>query len=590
LIALKTLANDPGVEFAEPNYLRQPFAIPNDPFYSSQWHYPLINLPAAWDLETGSANVIVAVIDTGILAGHPDFQGRIVDGFDFVSDPENAADGNGIDADPNDPSDGGQQSIFHGTHVAGTIGAASNNNLGVAGVAWNIRLMPLRACGILGCSVFDQIEAMRYAAGLSNSSGAVANPPADVINLSLGGPGFSAAGQAAVDAVRAAGVIVVAAAGNEASSEPLYPASHNGVVSVSAVGPNRTRAPYSSFGAAIDVAAPGGDLAADLNGDGYADGVLSAHADDSSTPLDYEYLFLSGTSMAAPHVAGVAALMKSANASLTPALFDQLLAQGELTDDIGAPGRDDLYGHGLIDAHKAVSAALTVAGMQPPDNPLLTATPRSLNFGSAATAIELELSNSGTGLLQVKSVTTDQFWAQATPLNTDGNGLGTYLVTVDRAALADGVYTATISVTSNINAADITVIMTLGDVALGGDVGALYVVLVDPATGQTVTGSQANFATGNYQFEFPGVPAGAYRIVAGTDNDNDGFICDDGEACGEFITRDQPVVVEVDRNLADLDFLVNYEPPLGTLSPARYDDRAIAPGLRRPMDSLKTVD
>ena len=216
----------------------------------------------------------------------------------------NAGDGGGIDPNPNDPGTSGQRSVFHGTHVAGTIGAASNNGQGVAGVGWNVRLMPLRVCGTLGCSVFDQIEAMRYAAGLSNSSGRVANPRADIINMSLGGPGFSVAAQNAVNAVRAAGVIVVAAAGNDASSQALYPASYNGVVSVSAVGPNRSITSYSSFGSAIDVAAPGGNLTSDLNGDGYGDGVLSPHADDSSGRLEYEYLFLEGTSMAAPHVAG----------------------------------------------------------------------------------------------------------------------------------------------------------------------------------------------------------------------------------------------------------------------------------------------
>jgi serine protease len=566
LMAVKALARDPAVEFAEPNYLRQPLAVPNDSFYAFQWHYPLINLPAAWDLETGTANVTVAVIDSGILPGHPDFQGRLIPGFDFVSDPDNAGDGNGIDADPRDPGDGGPSSIFHGTHVAGTIGAASNNVLGVAGVGWNLRLLPLRVCGVFGCAVFDQIEAMRYAAGLPNSSGTVASPPADVINLSLGGPGFSAASQAIVDAVRAAGVIVVAAAGNEASSQPVYPASLAGVVSVSAVGPDRARAPYSSFGANVDVAAPGGNLATDLNGDGFADGVLSLHADDSSGALQYEYLFLQGTSMAAPHVAGVAALMKSANPNLTPALFDQLLSQGDLTDDIGAAGRDDFFGHGLIDAHKAVAAALAASGMPPADNPLLTALPASLNFGSATTALELVLSNAGSGALQVLNVTTSEPWAQAAPLAVDAANLGTWLVTVDRTGLADGVHTATVSLTSNVNAVDVPIIMSVGGAAVGGNVGTVYVVLVDPLSGDTVTGARLDFAAGNYPYLLSGVPAGQYRIVAGTDLDNDGFICDDGEACGEFIARGQPLIIDVAADLAGLDFLVNYEAPVAPAS------------------------
>jgi serine protease len=566
LMALKVLTADPKIEFAEPNFLYQPLATPNDPFYSFQWHYPLIKLPAAWDLETGSSNVTVAVIDSGILAGHPDFQGRLANGFDFVSELVNAGDGDGIDPNPNDPGVGGQRNVFHGTHVAGTIGAASNNGFGVAGVAWNVRLMPLRVCGTLGCSVFDQIEAMRYAAGLSNSSGSVASPRADIINMSLGGPGFSDAAQNAVNAVRAAGVIVIAAAGNDAGSQLLYPASYNGVVSVSAVGPNQAITSYSSFGTAIDVAAPGGNLSIDLNGDGYGDGVLSPHADDSSGRLEYEYLFLEGTSMAAPHVAGVAALMKSANPDLTPSLFDQLLSRGELTDDVGAPGRDNFYGYGLIDAQKAVAAALTVGGTPPPENPLLSSTPQSLNFGSTTTSIEIELENAGTGTLRVTGVSSSETWTQILPVDIDGDDLGTYAVRVDRNGLADGVYTAEVSVTSNVNSLTIPLIMTVGQVAAGGNVGYLYIVLLDPETNSTVFGTQADFAAVGYLWQMLDAPAGNFLIVAGTDADNDGFICDAGEACGEYITRDQPIVITVDQNLTGLDFPVNYASQVGTLS------------------------
>lgn len=565
LMALKSLARDPDVEIAEPNYLRQPLAVPNDTLYSFQWHYPAINLPAAWDLETGSSNVTVAVIDTGILSGHPDLQGRLLNGFDFVSDIVNAGDGNGIDADPEDPGQGGQRSVFHGTHVAGTIGAAGNNGLGVTGVAWDTRLLPLRVCGEFGCSVFDQIEAMRFAAGLSNSSGTVANPRADIINLSIGGPGFSSAAQATVTAVRAAGVVVIAAAGNEATSELLYPASYNGVVSVSAVGPDRLRAPYSSFGATVDVAAPGGNLGTDINGDGFADGVLSPHADDSQGPLDFEYLFLAGTSMAAPHVSGVAALMKSANAGMMPAVFDQLLAQGDLTDDIGAPGRDNLYGHGLIDAQRAVAAALAASGAPPPDNPVLAATPLSLNFGSVASAIDVNLDNAGTGALQVTGVSDDQAWLQVVPVDVDGAGLGTYTAAVDRSGLADGVYTATISFNSTVNQVQVSVIMSVGT-ATGGNIGHIYTVVLDPITGATVTGTESDFTAGNFPYLMSGIPANEYLIVAGTDYDNDGFICDEGEVCGEYLTSDQPIVVTVDRDLFGFDFLVNYESTVGTLA------------------------
>ncbi len=412
---------------------------------------------------------------------------------------------------------------------------------------------------------------MRFAAGLRNSSGIVANPPADVINLSLGGPGFSTAAQTAVNAVRAAGVVVIAAAGNEATSRLLYPASYSGVVSVSAVGANRLRAPYSNFGMAIDVAAPGGNLATDINGDGYADGVLSPHADDSFGTLDFEYLFLAGTSMAAPHVAGVVALMKSANAGLTPALFDQLLAQGELTDDIGEPGRDDFYGHGLIDAQKAVAAALAAAGAPAPDNPLLAATPLSLNFGATTSALEVELSNAGSGALQITATSSTESWLRVNPLAVDGDALGTYVATVDRAGLADGVYTATLSFDSSLNSVQVPVIMSVGSGGFGGNVGHVYIVVVDPSTGETVLGTETDFASGNFPYLMSGVPAAEYLIVAGTDYDNDGFICDEGEVCGEYLTRDQPIVVTVDRELSGLDFLVNYAAPITALGAAGTD-------------------
>ena len=566
LMAIKKLAQSPEVEFAEPNFMRQLFVTPNDTAYPFQWHYPLINLPAAWELETGSADVTVAVIDSGILPNHPDLQARLVAGYDFVSDPANAADATGIDPDPTDPGSGGAGSIFHGTHVAGTVGATTNNNAGVAGVAWNVRLMPLRVCGVFGCAVADQIEAMRYAAGLGNASGLTANPPADIINLSLGGPGFSSAEQAAVSAVRAAGLVVVAAAGNESSSQLSYPASYDGVISVSAVGPRRTRAPYSSFGAFVDIAAPGGDNSTDVNGDGFADGVLSTHANDASGPLEYEFRFLSGTSMAAPHVAGVIALMKSANASLTPTQIDQLLTSGAMTDDIGAAGRDDLYGWGLLNAQKSVVAALSLSGTPPSDNPMLAATPASLNFAAGTSTIEIQLRNTGSGMLTIEAVDTTQPWLNVTEINVDGNKLGTYLVTINRNGLVDGTHTDTISVSSSVNNIQIPIIMTVGSTLTGGDVGHLYIVLIDPETGDSVFGTEADFNGTAYEYQFTGVGRGDYLLIAGTDANNNFFICDPGEACGSFPTLDLSQVIDLTRDLTGIDFLVHYSAPIQTLA------------------------
>ncbi|NNJ95209.1 MAG: S8 family serine peptidase, partial [Halobacteria archaeon] len=170
--AIKRLRREADVEYAEPNYIRQSTLVPLDQYYPLQWHYPLINLPQAWDITTGSSNVTVAVIDTGVLSAHPDLQGQLVPGFDFISDPFNANDGDGIDADPSDPGDSGVGgSSYHGTHVAGTVAAATNNTDGVSGSSWATRIMPLRVLGLNGGTTYDIRQAIRYAAGLSNDSG-----------------------------------------------------------------------------------------------------------------------------------------------------------------------------------------------------------------------------------------------------------------------------------------------------------------------------------------------------------------------------------------------------------------------------------
>lgn len=155
------------VEYAVPNRIWRALAEPNDPYYGAQWHYRLMNLPAAWDTTTGSASTKVAVIDTGILP-HPDLKGRVVDGYDFISDPAIANDGDGRDSDPTDAGDAeraGEQNSYHGTHVAGTIGAATNNNKGVAGVNWAAQIVPIRVLGKGGGTTADIVDAIKWAAG-----------------------------------------------------------------------------------------------------------------------------------------------------------------------------------------------------------------------------------------------------------------------------------------------------------------------------------------------------------------------------------------------------------------------------------------
>lgn len=576
LLTIKYLNKDPQVEYAQPNYQVRAMLAPDDEAYPFQWHYPLISLPQAWDTTSGNPETIVAVIDTGILSGHPDLAGQLVSGYDFIRDPASSLDGDGIDPDPQDPGDtlGAGSGNFHGSHVSGTVAARTNNNRGVAGVAYSARIMPLRALGAGGGGTsYDLEQAIRFAAALPNDSGTVPDRPADIINLSLGGAPFIQATQDLFNEVRAAGILVVASAGNEASSIPGYPASYTGVISVSAVDAQRRLAPYSNTGTAIDIAAPGGNNGEDFNGDGYPDGVLSTGGSVSAGVLKYEYVFLAGTSMAAPHVAGVLALMKSVNPALTPQDIDVLLQTGQLSDDLGATGRDNLYGHGLVNAQRAVLAALEASGSTPADNPRLVASSSTLNFASTATTLELVLDNGGKGDLELLELSSSEPWLSLTGLDLDEGGLGTYQVTVDRSALDPGVYSANIHAQSSINALDVRVFASAGDQAASADVGLVYILLYEPGADTAVAQSDATASDGKYVYEFLGIAPGQYEIIAGSDADNDLLICDPGEACGAWLTLDQPILLDLFEDTSDVDFPIEYQVSLPSLINSAAGDK-----------------
>ncbi|MEZ5577499.1 MAG: S8 family serine peptidase [Candidatus Competibacteraceae bacterium] len=562
LYSIKAMRRDLDVADAGPNYIRRAQFVPNDPLYRFQWHYPQINLPQAWDLTTGT-DAIVAVIDTGVVLSHPDLQGQWVAGYDFISNPSNAGDGDGIDANPDDPGDGtdpGGGSSFHGTHIAGTVAAATNNSVGVAGVAFGAKVMPLRALGRFGGTDYDIEQAVRYAAGLPNDSGTVPPRRADVINLSVGGPGFSTATQAVYDQARAAGVVIVAAVGNEGSSTPFYPAAFPSVLGVGAVDIDKARAPYSNFGTAVSVVAPGGNTARDVNGDGKPDGVLSTAASDSGGTLVNDYAIWQGTSMATPHVAGVLALMKSVAPNLTPQDIDTLLASGALTEDLGTPGRDEQFGDGLINAYKAAVAAADSAGRPVNPMPILTISPAALNFGISLDSQTLTVLNGGGGELSVNPPTEDSGgWLSVTPTQVNADGTGSYTVAVRRDNLADGVYSATMTFTSNADTISVSVIMQVANHLSIGSVGQQYVLLVKPDSGETVQDATGQLQPdGRYTFTLSDIPAGTYQLFAGSDANNDLFICDAGESCGAYVTLDAPVTIEVDRDMSGLDFVSSY--------------------------------
>lgn len=320
------LSARPDVRHAEPNWLLHATAVTNDEFYSLQWHYPAMNLPAAWDITTGAAGTVVAVVDSGILwrqgdtvNSHPDLIGKVLPGFDFISDIGTAGDGDGRDDDPydvGDSTDPTEGSTYHGTHVAGTIAAATNNGTGVAGVNWHASILPVRVLGLDGQGTFaDILDGILWAAGLPVADPAVPlNPnPARIINLSLGGsnpctPMF----QEVMDLANGAGAILIAAAGNaDVDVIGSVPANCHGVIAVGATGRDGTRASYSNFGTTLDVMAPGGEMAT-----GVENGVLSLSFDDLGA-ADFDYWYQQGTSMAAPHVSGLASLMLALDPDLS---------------------------------------------------------------------------------------------------------------------------------------------------------------------------------------------------------------------------------------------------------------------------------
>ena len=376
--------------------------------------------------------------------------------------------------------------------------------------------------------------------------------------MSFGGPGFGQTLQDAILAARQQGAILVAAAGNESTRLAYYPAASEGVISVSAVDLNLRKAPYSNFGPTIDVAAPGGDTSAYLTPDEYPDGVLSTFGNDDG---EYLYRFYQGTSMAASHVSGVFALMLAANPNLTPTDIDQLLAGTHpdttirITQDLGQPGRDEIYGEGLIDAAQAVVAARVVpgGGGTTPFGSILAVSTNLLNFENFLDKLAFKVTNAGIGTLQVTGITDSAPWL--TVSQTSGTAPITIETIVDRTGLADGDRTATIQIvtdaTQGPRTASIAVEMRVGGKSTGS-VGRVFVLVLDDHSSETVAQAETDASQG-YAFTTPRVAPGTYQIVAGTDLDDDGSICDLEDACG---FSPEPVTVLPGQDTPAIDFVV----------------------------------
>ncbi|MGA0263065.1 MAG: S8 family serine peptidase [Ilumatobacteraceae bacterium] len=371
---------------AEPDVMRTSTVVPNDPRFSEQWYLQTpgsstqgIDLPSAWDITRGSSSVVVAVIDTGRL-DHPELSGRLVDGYDFVSQTKNSKDGDGWDSDETDVGDWSESddplytctvgdpfksSSWHGTHVSGIIAANADNSVGIAGVAPNVRVQHVRVLGTCGGRTSDEAVAIRWAAGLP-VDGVPLNPtPAKVINLSLGSQTACAAvEQAAIDEAVAAGVTVVVAAGNaglDLDTNDFAPSKCANVISVAALRFDGSRASYTNYGSSIDVAAPGGP-----------GGILSLQNGGTRTAdSSWTYGYKQGTSMSTPIVSGIAALVLSVNPNLTPAQVESIIESsarpfptGVSTPCSSNPSDTFHCGTGIADA----GAALRLAAQQLPQD------------------------------------------------------------------------------------------------------------------------------------------------------------------------------------------------------------------------------
>jgi len=365
------LSTDPNVEWVEPNY--QVWALetyPDDPTFPDQWWLTRIKAPAAWDYSTGSSSITIAIVDSGVDYSHPELDGKVIGGWDFVNGDADASDDNG-----------------HGTSVAGIAAAETNNSIGIAGVSWGARILPVKVLDWAGLGSYEDL-----AAGIIYSTDA----GAAVINLSLGGSAPSELLKQAIDYATSAGVLVIAASGNNGTSGVLYPAKYSSVIAVSATDSGNQIASFSNYGPEVDIAAPGQNI--------------------FSTNTDQGYATRSGTSMAAPMVSGAAAILLGLPGNNAPSLVRQQLLTTAL--DIPPYGKDSYSGYGLLQIDKAImlamglivltptsmpeespSATATLLYSIPPMAPTLTRLPTSLPLPTqGGTIYALEVTLTGTAL------------------------------------------------------------------------------------------------------------------------------------------------------------------------------------------------
>ncbi len=417
---MRQIASNPNVEYVEVDKLNKVALTPNDTNFSQQWGYGTtpagIRATQAWDVTTGTG-AVVAVLDTGI-TNHSDLNANMLPGYDFIIDTAVAGDGNGRDGDASDPGDysGGYASSWHGTHVAGTVAAVTNNGKGVAGTAFGAKVVPVRVLGRGGGYDSDIADAVIWASG-GSVSGVPANAnPAEVINLSLGGTGTcGSAMQSAINGAVGRGTTLVIAAGNSnANTSGFSPANCNNVIAVGSITSTGARSSFSNYGALVDIAAPGSNIMSTLNS-------------GSQGPGSESYASYNGTSMAAPHVAGVVALIQSvSNPAKTPAQIEALI-KSSASAFPSTPSQT--IGAGIVNAKAAVDAAGGGTGNTPP----------TANFSVSTSGLVASFSDSS----------SDSDGSIASRSWSFGDGSSSTATNPSKTYGAAGTYSVTLTVTDN---------------------------------------------------------------------------------------------------------------------------------------------
>ncbi len=561
-----------GVDVVSTNNIYHAMRLPSDTYYTLQrWHYEFPNLPTAWDITTGDPAMVVATLDTGLNLSHPDIQGKVAQGIDMVSVTEISGDNDGIDLSPNDPGIG---TNYHGTHVAGTIAAASNNDLGVSGIMWQGRVQPIRVLGngTAGQS-FDILSGLYWAVGETNFDiddptlviPALNDTPARVVNMSLGAPfeasDFAQWQNTANDILVARAnaynypVLVVAAGNENQAADNVTPANVAEILTVTAHRYDGAKSAYANWGNLVDIAAPGGQTDIDQNGDGYPDGVLSLQAND--------YNYEQGTSMASPHVAGIVGLLLSLDPSLTHQEVVQVLRASSMPFPAGTCPEG--CGAGYVDA----ASALVSLGGQIVAGPQLSVDQSVILFPTGTNRMDLRLRNLGDTdaqyELDIIGPQADAFRVASSAGSVPGAGTTVVELSVDRGSLESGFANLEVR---GVGQADGQIFYV--DLAFNDRIIPPKFSITQVQVGAYSVGADGDYITradhqvvatlgSGFTYEICGLPEGEYFIFGIGDDNGDGIFDSQTESFGGWPVASlvEPIVMETNTQLTGVDFALS---------------------------------